>query len=116
LPEDRVSYVSARANGEFSTKSFKMPEADLLLNAAVPAPERPFAKDQAYVMVAVVDDKGETVPGFEAEKCVIRNEDRREIPLKWSDRSASQLAGKTIRLHFFLRSANIYAVTSGQGQ
>ena len=39
LPEDRISYVSARANGEFSTKPFPMPAADLLLNAASPAPE-----------------------------------------------------------------------------
>jgi hypothetical protein len=111
LPEDRISGVSARANGEFSTKPFKMPEADLLLNAAVPATERPFAKDQAYVMVAALDDKGETMPGFEADKCVIREEDRRDIPLKWGDVSARQLAGKTIRLRFHIRSANIYAVT-----
>ncbi len=110
LPEDRISYVGARANGEFSTKSFKMWAADLFLNAAAPAPERPFAKDQAYVMVAAVDDKGSVIPGFEAEKCLIRNEDRRDIPLKWGDASARQLAGKTIRLRFFLRSANIYAV------
>jgi len=111
LPEDRISYVGARANGEFSTKPFKMPDADLLLNAASPAPERPFAKEQAYVMVTVLDDKGQTVPGFESEKCVTRNEDRRDIPLKWGDASARQLAGKTIRLRFFLRGANVYAVT-----
>ena len=41
LPADRISYVSARANGEFSTKPFLMPAADLLLNAALPAPEQP---------------------------------------------------------------------------
>jgi hypothetical protein len=113
LPEDRISYVGARANGEFSTKSFKMPAADLLLNVASPAPERPFAKDQAYVMIGVLDDKGGTIPGFEAEKCLIRNEDRRDVALKWGDASARRLAGQTIRLRFFLRSANIYAVTSG---
>lgn len=112
LPEDRISGASARANGEFSTKPFKMPESDLLLNAAVPAPERSFAKDQAYVMVAALDEKGETIPGFEADKCVVVNQDRRDIPLKWGDASARKLAGKTIRLRFFLRSANIYAVTS----
>jgi hypothetical protein len=112
LPEDRISYVSARANGEFSTKPFPMPAADLFLNAASPAPERPFAKDQAYAMAAVLDEKGSVIPGFEAEKCVIRNEDRRDISLKWGDASARQLAGQTIRLRFFLRSSNIYAVTA----
>ena len=112
LPEDRISYVSARANGEFSTKAFKMPDTDLLLNAAVPAPERPFAKDQSYIMVAVVDGSGRVVPGFEKDKCLIRDEDRRDIPLKWGDVSARQLAGQTVRLRIYLRSANIYAVTS----
>ena len=112
LPEDRISYVGARANGEFSTKPFPMPAADLLLNAASPAPDRPFARDQAYVMVAVLDEKGAVIPGFDAEKCLIRNEDRSDIPLRWSAASAGQLAGRTIRLRFFLRSANIYAVTA----
>ena len=112
LPEDRISYVTARANGEFSTMPFPMPAADLFLNAASPAPERPFAKEQAYVMVAVLDEQGSTIPGFEAEHCVIRNEDRSDIPLQWHAASARQLAGRTIRLRFFLRSANIYAVTA----
>ena len=112
LPEDRITYVGARANGEFSTKAFRMPAADLFLNAASPAPERPFAKDQAYVMAALVDENGSVIPGFEAEKCLVRNDDRIDIPLKWGDLSARQLAGRTIKLRFFLRSANIYAVTS----
>jgi hypothetical protein len=112
LPEDRISYVGARANGEFSTKSFKMPSADLFLNATSPAPQRPFAKDQAYVMVAVLDEKGSIIPGFEAEKCTICSEDRRDIPLQWSNTSARQLAGRTIRLRFYLRSTIIYAVTA----
>lgn len=111
MPADRISYVSARANGEFSTKPFTMPAADLLLNAAVPSPDRPFAKDSAYVMVCILDEKGGVIPGFEAEKCVIRNEDRCDIPLKWGDVSTRHLAGKTVRLRFLLRSANIYAVT-----
>ena len=112
LPEDRISYVSARANGEFSTKPFPMPVADLLLNAASPAPERPFAKEQAYVMVAVLGEDGSTIRGFEADKCVIRGEDRSDICLQWGDASARQLAGRTIRLRFFLRSSNIYGVTT----
>lgn len=112
LPEDRISGVSARANGEFSTKPFKMPEADLFLNAAVPAQERAFAQKQAYVMVAVLDGQGRVIPGFEAEKCVIQKEDRSDILLTWGEATARHLAGNTIRLRFFFRSANIYAVTA----
>lgn len=112
LPEDRISYVGARANAEFSTRPFTMPEADLVLNAAVPAPERPFAEDQAYVMVAVLDEGGQVAAGFEPEKCVIRGADRQDIPLKWGEASARAFAGRKIRLRFQLRSADIYAVTT----
>jgi hypothetical protein len=113
LPENRISGVGANANAEFSTRPIRMPDADLLLNAAVPAAERPFAGDQAYVMVAVLDDAAKVIPGFEADKCVIQNKDIPGFGLKWGDSSARQLAGKTIRLRFHLRSANIYAVLAG---
>ncbi|MFA6562520.1 MAG: hypothetical protein WCV00_11490 [Verrucomicrobiia bacterium] len=112
LPEDRISFVASRANAEFSTASFQMPQADLSLNAAVPSPERAFATQQAYVMAAVLDDKGEVVPGFEREKCIIQNADKADLPLRWNGKSARELAGRNVRLRFFLRSANIYAVTS----
>lgn len=114
LPEDRISGVSARANAEFSTRAFRIPDADLLLNACVPAPERPFARDQAYIMVAVLDGQGQVIPGFAADKCLIRDQDRHDIPLRWGEASTRQLAGKTARLRFHLRSANIYAVNSAR--
>jgi len=112
MRQDRISFVGARANAEFSTMPFQMPQADLLLNAAVPAPDRRFAANQAYVMAAVVDDKGAVVPGFEAEKCVIQRADAIDVPLQWDGKPARPLAGRTIRLRFYLRGANIYAVTS----
>jgi len=54
------------------------------------------------------------VPGFEANKCLIQKTDQIDLPLRWGDKSACELAGQTISLRFYLRSANIYAVTSGQ--
>jgi hypothetical protein len=113
MPEDRISYVGSRSNGEFSTQPFQMPAADLFLNMAAPAPERSFATEQNYVMVAVVDEQGQPIPGFDRDKCLFRNEDRRDIELKWGDLSARRLAGQTIRLRFYLRSANVYAITAG---
>ncbi|TSA30156.1 MAG: hypothetical protein D4R65_13760 [Verrucomicrobiaceae bacterium] len=111
MKQDRISFAGARANAEFSTKPFVMPPADLLLNAAVPSPERPFATQQSYVMAAVLDEGEKIVPGFEAEKCMIRNADRIDLPLHWDGKSARELAGQKIHLRLFLRSANIYAVT-----
>jgi len=115
LPEDRITFVAARSNAEFSTRPFKLPDSDLLLNASVPSADRPYARDQAYVMVAVLDDRGEAIPGFEAEKCIIQGEDRRDIPLRWAGSSARALAGRTIRLRFRMRSASVYAVTATAG-
>lgn len=112
MKQDRISYVGARANAEFSTRAFTMPDGDLMLNAAVPSPDRAFAANQAYVMAAVLDDQGRTVPGFERENCVIQQADKIDLPLRWGGRSARELAGRAVRLRFSLRGANIYAVTS----
>lgn len=111
MKQDRVSFVGARANAEFSTTPFTMPAGDLLLNAAVPSPERAFATQQAYIMVAVLDEHGTVVPGFGAEHCTITAEDQIDLPLVWDDRSARALAGRRICLRFYLRGASIYAVT-----
>jgi len=112
VKQDRISFVGARANAEFSTRPFVMPQADLCLNAAIPAPERAFATQQAYVMVAVLDERGQVVPGFEAEQCVMQKADRIDLPLRWGGQSARALAGRQISLRLSLRSANLYAVTT----
>jgi hypothetical protein len=96
-----------------------MPSADLLLNAAVPSPDRPFAAAQSYVMVGVADEKGNVLSGWEPQKCLIRNQDNIALPLRWNGKSAQELAGRRIRLRFQLRSSNVYAVTrehAGQGR
>jgi hypothetical protein len=112
MDKDRLTFVSARANGEFSTRPFVMPAAGLLLNAAAPSPDRRFAASQSYIMVAALDDKGTVIPGFEAAKCLIQNADRIGLPIVWSGADASQLVGRKVTLRFSLRGANIYAVTT----
>jgi len=47
------------------------------------------------------------IPGFEADKCLLQNKDRHDIPLRWDNRSARELAGKTVRLRFRFRGASI---------
>ena len=126
LPEDRISGVSARANGEFSTRSFTMPDGDLLLNAAVPSLDRSWVRrnPQPYVLVEARDAQGNVVPGFEREKCVIwdgttspdrdAQVDTTDRQLRWSGVSARKLAGQTIRLRFYIGGSTIYAVTAKQ--
>ncbi len=110
LPADRISGVSSRTNAEFSTRLFTMPDRELSLNAAIPSTDRSFATDQAYVFVSIVDDQGQVIPGFEAERCLLEKQDGVRLPLVWKDQSSRTLAGKKIRLRFHFRSATIYAV------
>jgi hypothetical protein len=124
LPKDRISGVSARANGEFSTKVFTMPSGDLLLNAAVPSLDRSWLRrnPQPYVMVEALDAQGNVIPGYERNKCVIwdgttspdRNTqvDETKMSLMWNGVSASTLAGQTISLRFYIGGSTIYAVTT----
>jgi hypothetical protein len=112
MPRSRITFVGARANAEFSTPPFAMPASDLLLNAAIPSGERAFAAQQAYVRVAVLDEAGAVVPGFEAERCLLKSGDDIDLPLQWDERSARELAGRKVSLRFFLRSADIYAVSA----
>jgi hypothetical protein len=124
LPEDRISGVSARVNGEFSTRLFKMPDGDLLLNTAVPSLGRPWLRHtpQPYVMVEVLNAKGGVIPGFEKTNCVIWNPsdgqdrdiqvDQADLRLLWNGVSARKLSGQRIRLRFYFAGSTIYAVTS----
>ena len=63
------------------------------------------------VVEGVLDDQGQGISGFGADKCLIRDQDPRDTPLSSTAASTRRLAGKTVRLHFHLRSANRFAVT-----
>jgi hypothetical protein len=110
LPEDRITYLAARANAEFSTGEFTAPARPLMLNAAIPSPDRLHATNQCYVMVAALDDQGRVIAGYEREHCILRNGDAIDLPMRWGNQDTSALVGKKIRLRFFLRSARIYSV------
>ncbi len=110
LGEDRITCVSARANAEFSTAEFTAPGRPLALNAAIPSPERAYGTNQCYVMVAALDERGNALPGFEKENCILRNADGIDLPLKWNGKDTSALAGSRMRLRFYLRAASVYSV------
>jgi len=112
LPEDRVFYATCRANGEFSTPRFTMPERGLLLNADVRYREAEGERGQAYVMVEVRNSNGNTLPGYEREKCLYENVDGSALPMVWGDKTGSELAGKTVQLRMYLRDAKVYGVST----
>jgi len=124
MRKDRISGVSARANAEFSTRLFTMPDGELRLNAAVPSLDRPWVRrsPQPYLMVEVRDAQGQVIPGFEREKCTIWDGatspardlqvDTTDKLLRWNGVSARKLAGQRIRLRFYIGGSTIYAVTA----
>jgi len=110
LPEDRITYATARANAEFSTVEFSAPTGPLTFNASIPSPDRPHATNQCYVMVSALDEQGRVIAGHERERCILRNGDAIDLPLRWGEKDSRSFAGKRIRLRFYLRAARIYSV------
>ena len=114
LPADRLFYATCRANGEFSTPLFNMLAGGLTLNAD--ARWRPGeTPGQAYVMAELWDERGCVVPGYERASCLFENVDGRALPLRWGEKDGSELAGRAVRLRFYLRDAKLYSVTSKAG-
>jgi hypothetical protein len=111
LPHDRIFFVSSRGNGEFSTHPFTMPKAGLRLNAEVLFQPGEGA-GRAYLMAALVDERGNPIAGFERAKCLLENVDGRDLPMVWQGADTASLAGRTVRLRFYLRDAKLYGVTT----
>ena len=110
LPDDRIFYVAGRANDEFSTRPFRMPATGLALNAS--ALYRPAENPgQAYIMAELHDEDGKVIKGFGRTRCLFENRDGRSLELAWDGNRGTNLAGRTVRLRFFLRDAKIYGIT-----
>ncbi len=112
LPSDRIFYATCRANGEFSTPTFSMPAEGLFLNAYATYREVERPNGQAYIMAELLDAEGGVVAGYERTKCLFEDCDGRELPLVWAGKNGRALAGRQVRIRFFLRDAKIYGVTS----
>ncbi|REJ98455.1 MAG: hypothetical protein DWQ34_00245 [Planctomycetota bacterium] len=103
IRSDRVFHAYCRANGEFSTPSFKMQASGLSINVDADAYD-------SYVMVEIQDSAGEVIDGFEKERCVWKGTDSRNLRLEWNGQSAARLTGEVVRLRVYLRNAAVYSV------
>jgi hypothetical protein len=116
LPEDRIFYVTCRANGEFSTHPFTMPAGGLALNAYARYREAERPHGQAYIMAELLNADGTVRAGYERTRCLFEDRDVRRLPLVWKGdgdaeaRDGTEFAGQQCRLRFFLRDARIYGV------
>ena len=113
VPEDRLTGVTSRSNAVFETTRFAMPRGPLKLNAKIPGDGYPGGGIQSYVMAELIDDCDRIVPGYERHRCrLLPPQDSLAIELDWQGNSGAELAGRTVRIRFFMRAADLFAVTA----
>lgn len=98
-------FSSVRADyegGEMVTRPLKFTGSELLLNFATSA--------AGSIRVEVQDETGRPIPGFALGDCheLIGNEIERAVA--WKGGSLAALAGKTVRLRFVMKDADVYAM------
>lgn len=117
LPEDRMFYVGALANGAFTTAPMTIRNATcpLLVNASLgfygPGKHCGFKK-QRYLLAELLDEQGEVIPGYGTRHCTIQNLDDGPTRLWWSTCSRMQRVNQTVRVRFYFRDARIYSIES----
>ena len=83
------------------TRPFVLEGKDLEINAAARSGE---------MTVEILDAAGKPIPGFtRAEAEPLDGKDGLRLRPRWSSRSPGSLKGRTIRLHFTLKNASLYA-------
>ena len=108
----RIAGVTATSNAAFSTPLFDASKTALSLDASCSfhGDKTLPAQRQAYIMVEVVDERGETIPGYEREDCLFRDVDDSRLPLRWGDKGTPSLAGRRVALRFHFRDSFVYGV------
>jgi hypothetical protein len=89
--------------GELVTKPLEFSGKELVLNFATSA--------AGTVRVEIQDTAGNPIPGFTLADCPDIFGDQLERPVTWKSGSdVSSLAGKPVRLRFFLQDADLYSL------
>ncbi len=98
-----VSVHACYAGGEFVTRPLIFNGKSLAINYSTSA--------AGSVRVEVIDDNGKPVQGLSLDDCHEIYGDEIEKAVEWKSGSdLSQLAGKTIRLRFVLKDADLYSL------
>jgi len=82
------------------------------MNARVPGGDYSSFQTQAYIMADLVDELDRVFQGYEKERCILQSElNAPNTTLRWESREGTELQGKKMRIRFYLRAADIFAVT-----
>jgi hypothetical protein len=94
-------FVSASsAKGELITKPLTFDGTKLMLNLL----------SQGETRVEVQDEAGKAIPGFALDDCAPIKGDHIDHMVSWKGGSLTTLAGKSVRLRFELREADLFAL------
>lgn len=97
-----VSLRAGAAEGECRTRPLRFQGNALVLNAGTSA--------AGSLRVEIQDAGGKPLPGFTLAECEELVGDAIELPVRWREGAdLGALAGRTVRLRFVLREADLYA-------
>lgn len=97
-----VSIHGSFTGGEVSTRPLVFNGRELILNYSTSA--------AGSIRVEITDGDGRPIPGFELGRCPEIYGDEIEYPVKWeSDPDLGELTGRTVRLRFELKDADLFS-------
>lgn len=97
--EGLVSLRGPAGGGVVVTRLLRWPGGRLMVNAAA---------SKGELRVRVSDATRKVVPGLDYSDCQVFQGDGTAHPVTWGGRSLEALAGKELRLEFFLRAADLF--------
>jgi hypothetical protein len=95
-----VSVDGDAGGGTVITRPLRIDEGELFVNAAAKGGE---------IRIAVLDAAKDPVPGFGPGDFRAIRSDRVRTHCRWRRKVLSSMAGRRVRLQFFLRNASLYA-------
>ena len=103
-----ASMDAGDVQGTLTTKLLKFSGANLFVN---------LESQRGGFQVEIVDEQGKVIDGFSRDKCLPLVEDSTKVMVRWRDvKDLSSLAGKQLRLRFYLTKGSLYSFWVGDSK
>lgn len=117
MNRSRIFYLYSRANAEILTIPIQLRgkpitvEVDFFERDANYPAQLSGALHQSYVMAELVDDMGNTIPGFERSKCLFRKSDNGKLTLQWEDKFLPEDNSIRVQVRILFRDVRLYSLS-----
>ena len=102
--EGFISIRGPKNGGVVCTRLINWPGGGLFVNCDAKAGE---------LKVRLSDEKRKVLPGFDYKDCEVFNRDATSHEVKWKNASIASLAGRAVRVEFFIKEADLYTFRAG---